>query len=70
MRDAGFLFNLIYLDINIDKINKNIKSIKIIKTAALDKSLIFFISVSKSLEILSDNFSIDVFTNSKANNKK
>ena len=57
-------------DINIDKINKNIRSIKIIKTAALDKSLIFFISVLNSSEILSDNFSIDVFSNSNANNKK
>ncbi len=59
-----------YLDINIDKINKNIRSIKIMKTAALDKSLIFFISVLNSSEILSDNFSIDVFSNSNANNKK
>ena len=47
-----------------------IRSVKIIKTDALDISLIFFISVSKPLEILSDNFSIDVFTNSNANNKK
>ena len=47
-----------------------IRSVKIIKTDALDKSLIFFISVSKSLEILSDNFSMDVFSISNVNNKK
>ena len=47
-----------------------IRSVKIIKTDALDISLIFFISASKFLEILSDNFSIAVFSNSKANNKK
>lgn len=70
MRDVKFWFNITYLDINIDKINKKIKIIKIKKTAALDKSLIFFISVSNSLVILSDNFSIDVFNNSNANNKK
>tara|TARA_Y100000294_G_scaffold138626_1_gene131899 strand:- start:563 stop:763 length:201 start_codon:yes stop_codon:yes gene_type:complete len=60
----------IYYYKKIVKISKMIRSVKIIKTDALDKSLIFFISVSKSLEILSDNFSIDVFTISKANNKK
>ena len=54
----------------IVKINKIIRSIKIIKTDALDKSLIFFISESISLEILSDNFSMEVFNISKANNKK
>ena len=70
MRDVKFWFNITYLDINIDKINKKSKIIKIKKTAALDKSLIFFISVSNSLVILSDNFSIDVFNNSNANNKK
>ena len=59
-----------YHYINIVKISKKINNNKIIKTDALDISLIFFISELKSLEILSDNFSIDVFTNSNANNKK
>ena len=59
-----FSFNLIYLDTNIVKISK------IIKTDALDVSLIFFISESNSRVILSDNFSIAVFSNSNANNKK
>jgi len=39
-------------------------------TAALDKSLIFLISKSKSLFILSEIFSIAVFINSNANKKK
>ena len=62
--------SLIYVNTKIIKINERINKFKITKTAALDISLIFFISSSKFLVILSDNFSIAVFSSSNANNKK